>query len=316
MDHLKTASGLWRALMLGCAALAAWSASPTIAAAAPPGQTSFVSAEAAVDALVEAARADDPRKLEKILGPRGHDLVESGDPVADHETRYRFVADYARRHAMETPVDGAAILTIGAEDWPFPIPLKRQGATWIFDTAAGAEEILNRRIGRNELNAIEVVGAIVDAEHEYAGEDRTGSGFLEYARKFISAPGKRDGLYWPAAGTDESPIGPLVVAATLEGYGAAGANARPAPYHGYVYRLLDRQGAAARGGAYAYLVNGHMLGGFGLVAFPAKYGDSGVMTFITNQDGIVFERNLGRDTDKLARAIIAFDPGAGWTARR
>jgi len=188
----------------------------------------------------------------------------------------------------------------------------KRGDAWRFDTKAGADEILNRRIGRNEFNAIQVCGAIVDAEHEYASKDRTGSGYLEYAQKFMSSPGKRDGLYWPLTAGEESPIGPLVVSARAEGYGPRGAHEKRSPYHGYYYRILKKQGKDARGGAYSYVVHGRMIGGFALVAFPAKYGDSGVMTFIVNQNGVVYEKALGPHTATIARAMTTFNPDASW----
>jgi hypothetical protein len=254
--------------------------------------------------------------LEKILGPSGGKLIYSGDRVADKEGREKFAAAYAEKHAIDKPSDTKAILVVSANEWPFPIPLVKQGDSWRFDTKAGAEEILNRRIGRNELNAIRVCGAIVDAEHDYASKDRIGAGYLEYAQKFMSSPGKRDGLYWPATAGEESPIGPLVVSARAEGYGGKGAHEKRSPYHGYYYRILKRQGKDALGGPHNYVVKGHMIGGFALVAFPAKYGDSSVMTFIVNQDGVVYEKNLGPNTAAIARAMTNYDPDASWKAHQ
>ncbi len=276
----------------------------------------FASPEQAVDALVAAARANDPAETEKILGRPGRKLVYSGDRVADQNGRDKFVADYDQKHAIDKQGDTKATLVVGADGWPMPIPIVKQGDVWLFDTKAGADEILNRRIGRNELNAIQVCGAIVDAEHDYAAKDRTGQGYLEYAQKFTSSPGKRDGLYWPNAPDEESPIGPLVASARAEGYSpgthTSGSRDKHSPYHGYFYRILKRQGADAPGGAYSYVVNGHMIGGFAVVAFPAKYGDSGVMTFIAGQDGVVYEKNLGRDTTAAARRMTTFNPDASW----
>jgi len=294
----------------------AWFGIAPAALAAAPRQITFASPEAATEALVAATRGGKTTDLEKILGPSGRQLIFSGDPVADREGREKFAADYAQRHAIEPDSETKAILVIGAEEWPFPIPLVKQGAVWRFDTEAGADEILNRRIGRNELNAIQVCGAIVDAEREYASKDRTGAGFPEYAQKLMSSPGKRDGLYWPASAGEESPIGPLVVAARAEGYAAKTAPAKPAPYHGYFYRILKQQGQAAPGGAHGYVVKGHMIGGFALVAFPAKYGDSGVMSFVVNQDGVIYEKNLGPDTGAIGRGMTVFDPDAGWKPYR
>jgi hypothetical protein len=261
-------------------------------------------------------RAGKTADLEKILGPSGRALIFSGDRVADREGREKFAADYAEKHAIDSESDSKAILVIGADEWPFPIPLVKQGAAWRFDTEAGADEILNRRIGRNELNAIQVCGAIVDAERDYASKDRTGAGYLEYAQKFMSSPGKRDGLYWPATAGEASPIGPLVVGARAEGYRTNTAPDKPSPYHGYFYRILKEQGKDAPGGARSYVVRGHMIGGFALVAFPAKYGDSGVMSFMVDQDGVIYEKNLGPNTAAIARGMTVFNPDAGWKPYR
>jgi Protein of unknown function (DUF2950) len=298
---------------LGIVVAAACLAVSAAAIAAAPRQMNFASPEAAANALVAAARADKTANLEKILGPTGQKLIHSGDRVADKAGREKFVVDYAQKHSIERQSDTKAILIIGTNEWPFPIPLVKQGDAWHFDTKAGADEILDRRIGRNELDAIQVVGAIVDAERDYARKDRTGAGYLEYAQKFMSSPGKRDGLYWPATQGEESPIGPLVVSASTEGYGAKGGHGRRQPYHGYYYRILKQQGKDAPGGARSYIVNGHMIGGFALVAFPAKYDDSGVMTFIANQRGVIYEKNLGPKTATIARAMTAFNPDSSWT---
>jgi hypothetical protein len=284
----------------------------TPALAAQPRQMTFASPEEATTALVAAALAGNTTDLQRILGPSGRKLVHSGDRVADQEGREKFVSSYTQKHVIEGRSDNTAILIIGADGWSFPIPLVKEGDVWRFDTKAGAEEILNRRIGRNELNAIQVCGAIVDAEHDYASKDRTGDGVLEYAQKFMSSPGKRDGLYWPASAGDESPIGPLVASARAEGYEAQGAHGKRSPYHGYYYRILKQQGPDAPGGAYDYVVNGHMIGGFALVAFPAKYGDSGVMTFIVDKDGVIYEKNLGPNTTALARRMTMFNPDGSW----
>ncbi len=284
----------------------------TAAIAAAPRQMTFSSPEEATNALATAARAGKTADLEKILGPSGRKLIHSGDRVADKQGREKFASAYAEKHSIDQQSDNKAILIVGADEWPFPIPLVKQGGVWRFDTKAGAEEILDRRIGRNELNAIQVVGAIVDAERDYASKDRTGAGYLEYAQKFMSSPGKQDGLYWPASGGEESPIGPLVVSASAEGYGPKGTHQKRSPYHGYYYRILKQQGKDARGGAYSYVVNGHMIGGFAVVAFPAKYGDSGVMSFIVNQDGVIYEKNLGPKTAAIAQGMTTYDPDASW----
>ena len=195
------------------------------------------------------------------------------------------------------------------EDFPFPIPLVRNNAKWRFDTAAGRREILYRRIGRNELDAIEACLAYVDAQNDYAEQDRTGAGAGIYAQHIVSTPGRKDGLYWPASEGGESPLGELVAQATSEGYRVGGPRA---PFHGYYYRILTRQGPAAPGGTMDYVVHGRMIGGFALVAYPAQYGVSGVTTFIVNQDGIVYQKDLGWDTTKLAQAMKAYNPDATW----
>jgi len=301
-----------RGAVLGIVTALAWGAVPLTTFAREVHQMTFATPEQATDTLVAAERGGNTTDLVKILGSAGRRLIFSGDPVADQEGREKFVAAYDQKHAIDSLSDSKAYLIISPDDWPFPIPLVKQDGTWRFDTKDGAEEILNRRIGRNELNAIQVCAAIVDAEHEYARDDRTGSGYREYAQKFMSSDSKRDGLYWPATKTEDSPIGPLVAEAREEGYGSKGVHQRPTPYHGYLYRILKSQGKDAKGGAYDYVVNGHMIGGFALVAFPAKHGDSGVMTFITNQDGVIYEKNLGSNTAEIARTIKTFNPDASW----
>lgn len=278
----------------------------------------FRSPEAAAAALASAARADDGRALLRILGSVGRKLVYSGDKVADRNGRTKFAAAFDAFHKIEPQGATRATLIVGRDAWPFPIPLVKHGASWRFDTKAGAQEILDRRIGRNELNAIQVARAYVDAQRDYATADRQGDGLREYAQHFVSTAGKHDGLYWLAApGEPESPMGPLVAAARAQGYGPAAQSQNPPPphpqpYHGYYYRILKQQGANAPGGAMDYVFNGHMIGGFALVAYPAKWGDSGIMTFIVNQDGVVYQKNLGPNTAALARAITAYDPDSSW----
>lgn len=277
------------------------------AAAAGAQQRSFASPEAAVGALVAAARADRTAELVRLLGPEGKKLVTSGDPVADKEGRAKFVASYMKQHEIKRTGGATATLIVGDEQWPMPIPIVRQGKSWRFDTKVGEQEILARRIGRNELSAIEVCRAYVDAQREYASKDRNNDGILEYAQKFTSAKGKHDGLYWPVKpGEPESPVGALVATAHAEGY-------KREPYHGYYYRILKGQGKDAPGGAYSYMAKNRMIGGFAMVAFPAEYGNSGIMTFLVNQDGVVYEKNLGRKTASIARAITTFNPDATWT---
>jgi hypothetical protein len=281
---------------------------PTLAA---PEPKRFESVAAAVDALVAALRADDQKALVEILGEAGRPLVYSGDPVSDRAGIARFLTEYDRRHQFQAG-GGKVVLHVGSDDYPLPIPLVPDGPSWRWDTEAGKEEILNRRVGRNELNTIEVCLAYVDAQREFYSRDPNSDRILEYAQRFGSTPGKRDGLYWPSkAGEPPSPLGDLVVKARGEGYRAAKGGDRT-PYHGYLYRILLGQGAQATGGAYDYVVGGHMIGGFALVAFPAQYGVSGVMTFIVNHDGVVYQKDLGANTLQLAEAMKRFDPDATW----
>ncbi len=280
--------------------------------AAPPVQRTFASPEEAIEALVAAAKVGDRQALEAILGPGSRALIRSGDRRADEQGREHFVRNYEQAHRLEHPSETKAIVLIGPDAWPMPIPVVKVGDTWRFDTAASQEEILNRRIGRNELNAVQVCLAYVDAQREYARVPREGDGLLKYAMKFRSDPGKKNGLYWPQAGDEESPLGPLVAKAEAEGYAGKTAGGRPTPYHGYFYRILTAQGPAAPDGAFDYVVDGKMLGGFALVAFPARYGVSGVMTFILNHQGIVYEKDLGPDTKARARAMPTYSPDPTW----
>jgi hypothetical protein len=271
----------------------------------------FASAEEALQALVAAMRAGDTRAVVGILGSQGRALVMSGDPVSDRQTRERFVQAYDTAHKLVPNGDGATV-HVGSDDWPFPIPLVKESDRWRFDTARGREEILARHIGRNELYTIQTCLAYVDAQREYYQEDRNGDGILEYAQHLASTPGNRDGLYWPTRpGDPPSPLGDLVVRARAEGYRRAKSGG-PTPFHGYLYRILTAQGPAARDGAYDYLVRGHMIAGFALVALPAQYGVSGVMTFIVNQDGVVYQKDLGPGTRTTALAMRTFDPDGGW----
>ncbi len=269
----------------------------------------FATPEQAVDSLTAAIRAGSRPELIKILGPDGEKLVSSGDAVADAQAREKFLAEFEDASKIDRQSDDRAILVLGKDEWSFPIPIVQRDGGWQFDAKAGEREILDRRIGANELYVIEVCGAYVGAQREYATKDRTGSGFLEYAQKFVSRPNSHDGLYWPAReGEDESPIGPLLASARSEGYGGGGDE----PYHGYYYRILKGQGPAAKGGAYDYVVKGHMIAGFALVAFPARYGASGIMTFIVSHDGIVFQKDLGPNTAELASKLTRFNPDHSW----
>ena len=274
-------------------------------------QTTFKSPQDAVDALVAAIKGDKTDTLASILGQEGQKLASSGDPVADEAARTRFATAYDEGHDLKQEGDARAVLIVGKDDFPFPIPLVATEGAWRFDTAAGAEEILNRRIGENELAAIEVMRAYVDAQREYAEADRDGKGD-QYARKFVSSEGKKDGLYWrAAAGETDSPLGPLVANARAEGYAAR--SGHPEPYHGYLFKILSAQGDNAAGGARDYIVHGRMIGGFALVAAPAEYGNSGVMTFMVNHDGVVFQKNLGPDTLDLVAEMTAFNPDSTWS---
>lgn len=276
-------------------------------------QKHYPSPEAAVDALVAAAKASDVKALTEVLGPDASDVVDSGDPVADENARKHFLESYEKKHALDSSREGEVVLTTGDDAWPFPIPLVKGEGGWSFDTAAGEQEILDRRIGKNELSAIQVCRAYVDAQREYYATNPEKSDLPHYAQKVASSPGQRDGLYWDTKeGEAESPIGPLMASARSEGYEGAG-KGRGEPYHGYYYRVLTSQGTHASGGAYDYMVRGKLFGGFGLLAYPAEYGNSGVMTFVVNHDGVVFQKDLGPDTKQKAEAIKSFDPDSTWT---
>jgi len=280
------------------------------AAVAP--QKSFASAEEAVKAAVAAARNNNDKDLLAIFGAPGKEIIFSGDAVADKQRRERFIAAYDEKNRLATEGE-STILIVGKADWPFPIPIVKKGQAWVFDTEKGKQEILNRRIGENELNTIQTCLAIVDAQREYAMKDRDKNGLLEYAQKFRSDGGKKNGLYWDSkAGEPQSPLGPIMVQARGEGYRGQ-PSASPSPYHGYYYKILTAQGKNAPGGAYSYLVKGKMIGGFALVAYPAEYGNSGVMTFIVNHEGKVFQRNLGNNTASIAKSMKEYNPDSTWS---
>ncbi len=273
-------------------------------------QKGFATPEEAVKAAVTAARSNNDKELIAIFGPSSKDLIFSGDAVADKQRREKFLKAFNEKNSL-VPEKGGMVLVIGNNDWPFPIPLVKKGKIWSFDTGRGREEILNRRIGENELSTIQTVLAIVDAQREYALKEISGEGIPEYAQKFLSDPGKKNGLYWETKeGEEPSPLGPAVAQAKKEGYTKSGD--KPAPVHGYYYRMLKAQGKNASGGAYDYVVKGKMIGGFAVIASPAIYGNSGVMTFLVNHDGVVYQKDLGKNTEKAAMAIKKFDPDKTW----
>jgi Protein of unknown function (DUF2950) len=276
-----------------------------------PAQKTFASPEEASQALFAAAQGGDKAALLEIFGPEGSQIISSGDEVQDQKTRDQFVSRYQEMHRVANEPDGTATLYIGAENWPVPVPLVHKGGAWYFDTVTGKKDILYRRIGKNEFATMEVCGALVDAELDYYSEPRDGRP-QQYTQKFASDEGKHNGLYWKTAeGEPESPIGPLVAYAAGEGYGKKQGEG-PSPYHGYFYRILTAQGASVPGGAKSYVVNGEMTGGFAIVAYPAVYRSSGVMTFIVNQDGVVYQKDLGAKTATLAGAIKEYAPDKTW----
>jgi hypothetical protein len=281
-------------------------------AAAVAQQKSFPSAEEAVKAAVAAARGNNEKEMLAIFGPQSKEILYSGDAVADRQRREHFLAAYDERNRLANEGE-SVILIVGKNDWPFPIPVVKKGNGWVFDTAKGKEEILNRRIGENELNTIQVMFAIVDAQREYALKDRDKNSLLEYAQKFVSDKGKRNGLYWEVKqGEPQSPLGPIMTQVRGEGYSGK-PSTTPSPYHGYYFRILTAQGKDAAGGAFSYLVKGKMIGGFAVVAHPAEYGNSGVMTFIVNYEGKVFQKNLGANTTTIARNMKEYNPDSSWT---
>jgi Protein of unknown function (DUF2950) len=300
-----------RTLILLTAAILVVTWTPIVASSVALAQRDYKTPQDAVDALVATARSGDQKAALAVLGREGEDIISSGDKVSDNAVRERFVASYDTKHQIAMEGGSKAILVIGNNDYPFPIPLARnKDGTWSFDTVAGRQEILARRIGHNELDAIQTSLAYVDAQNDYAAKDR-GDGEGVYAQRFISESGKKDGLYWPTAqGEEESPLGELFADASRQGYRAGEGRS---PYHGYYYKILTRQGPAATGGAVDYVVRGKMIGGFALVAYPAEYRNSGVMTFIVNHDGTVFQKDLGPDTAKLAEAMTSFNPDKTWT---
>jgi len=276
-------------------------------------EKTFASPGAAVLALYNAAKNHDDQASAAIFGSNANDILHTGDAVADKNMAAAFVTHYDKMHRVVLETDGNATLYIGADNWPFPIPIvKNSSGAWYFDSEAGKKEILYRRVGRNENDAIDILHSLVDAQLDYASQPHDGGAVGQYAMKFISDDGKQNGLYWKTSDNeDPSPIGPLLVSAAGEGY--AMKQGQPTPYHGYYYRMLTKQGAAAKGGAKNYIVNGQMTRGFAFVAYPAEYRNSGVMTFIVNQDGVVYEKDLGTDTAKIAAAMTDYNPDKTWS---
>ncbi|MBR0811075.1 DUF2950 domain-containing protein [Bradyrhizobium diazoefficiens] len=289
-----------RALLPGIMALA-------LLGSAAQAQQSYKTPEDAASALAAAVKSG-PREILKVLGKAAEDIVFSGDEVADDNIRQRFLSMYDAKHGIKAEGNKTATLILGQDDFPFPIPLVNTKTGWEFDTDEGRIEVLRRRIGRNELDAIQTALAFVDAQNEYADKDR-GEGAGVYAQRIVSSAGKKDGLFW-RDDSDPSPLGALVAEASKEGY--RGGDAGPAPYHGYYFHILKGQGPDAPGGALNYVVKGKMIGGFALIAWPAEYGNSGVKTFLVNHTGTVYEKDLGNRTDFVASRTTLFNPDQTW----
>lgn len=287
---------------------------PTAQPAQPVPPQLFRSPEDGFVAFAAAMRAQDEQALLRILGTAGRRLIRSGDPVADREMRDRFRAAHDEKAEILRPTPNRAVLQVGTDGWPLPIPMLRRDGGWRFDAQQGAQTVIDRRIGRNELDTIETLRAIADAQHDYARSAGRSGAFLAYARRFFSTPGQRDGLFWPTAEDEPpSPLGPLVAAASAGGYARPQPGDAPQPLRGYVFRILESQGAAAPGGAFDYVVNGRMIGGFAVLAVPARYRSTGIKTFMISHHGDVWEADLGPETERRARRIDRFDPGPGWT---
>ncbi|MCZ8148710.1 MAG: DUF2950 domain-containing protein [Roseomonas sp.] len=317
MSRLSTLA-IAAALLGGASALAqapAPSTQPAPQAEAPrpvPPRT-FRSPEDGFAALVAALRAGGGQRLEPIVGTVGMSPFRDPDPVAARTARERFLAAQAEKAEIVRPAPDRAVLQVGEDAWPMPVPMIRRGNGWRFDVAAARQEILDRRIGRNELGAIETLRAIADAQDEYARTAGRQGAFRTYARRFFSTPGQRDGLYWATApGERPSPLGPFAAAASAGGYAAPRPGDAPQPYHGYLFRILERQGPAAPGGAFDYIVNSRMIGGFAVIATPYRHGTTGIMTFMISHHGDVWQANLGPDSARIAAGMTAFDPGEGW----
>lgn len=275
------------------------------------GPRGFGSPKEAADSLAAAIRADNVSELVAIMGSDSEDVINSGDEVADRARRQKFLAQYDKKHGLEYPEPTVATLVVGETDWPFPVPIVFENGKWTFDLESGREEIINRRVGENELSAIQVCKAYADAQREYALRDPQSTGKRAYARQFVSDSGKKNGLFWPVTeGERPSPMGEFAASASAEGYRRK--EQGPTPYHGYYYRILEAQGPDAPDGALEYVVDGHMVLGFAIVAYPAEYDSSGVMSFIMSADGVVYQKDLGEQTEKLATEMKAFNPDSSW----
>jgi hypothetical protein len=323
MTTTDVTTRVWRSVALAVMAAAIFTghvqaaepAAPAAEAKKKPAavkQKTYATPEEAVQDFVAAMKADDTKALHAILGAGARPLISSGDAVADKEGRARFVKAYDEANKLETSGEEKVVLSIGKDSWPMPIPIVKGAAGWRFDTKQGQEELLNRRIGRNEIFTMQAMLAYVDAQREYYLRNPQKDKLLSYAQRFVSTQGKRDGLYYPTKeGEPQSPLGPLFSGAKAEGY-TKGEGGKPVPYHGYYYRILKGQGPDAKGGAYDYVAQGKMIGGFALIAWPATYGNSGVMTFIVNHDGAVYEKDLGPDTATAAQRITKYNPDKTW----
>ena len=275
-------------------------------------QKVFGSPEEAMKTLVETVKAGDTKGMMAVLGPEGEDIIDSGDKVQDRNAQDRFVKACQERVDYVKEKEDRVSVIIGNDNWPFPIPIMKRGEGWVFDTKAGREEMLNRRIGRNELSTIQVCLGYVEAQREYASTDREQDGIIQYAQKVLSDPYRRNGLYWEAGeGELPSPLGPFIAQAARKGYTKKGD--KPIPYHGYYFKILTRQGPNAPGGAYSYVINGHMVAGFALVAWPTEYAVSGVMAFIVNQNGTVYQKDLGPKTEGIVKAMTLYNPDRTWS---
>ena len=307
---IQTARGLW-IIALAVIIFAIMNVGNGFAEETSPQGQGFNSPQAAVKAIITTVREHDAAKALAILGLDAEEIIFSGDAVAGKKEVADFIKKYDEKHHLEMVNPTLATLFIGNDDWPFPIPVIKSGKSWFFDVAAGKEEILNRRIGGHELNVIQVMQSYVEAQFEYAGKDRDGDGIREFAQQIKSDKGRKNGLYWPVKeGEKLSPLGPLI--AEVRGKKEEVNSNKTQPYHGYYYKIITRQGEKAPGGAYDYVVNGNMILGFALIAYPAKYGASGIMTFAVNQEGIVYEVDLGEKTAQIVTKKIKYDLDKTW----